>query len=237
MTSLKDKITLVTGASRGLGWACALAMAEQGAHIIALARTVGALEELDDAIRAKGGSATLVPLDLTDFEAIDRLGLSLYERWKRLDILVGNAGVLGSITPVPHLTVKEFNSLVNVNITANFRLIRAMDPLLRSAPAGRAIFVTSGAAHKNTPFWGGYAMSKAALESMVLTYAKEMEGTTVKINLLNPGPVRTAMRAKAMPGEDPATLPSPAELAPLFVRLAREDYTENGQIVSFTRAM
>jgi NAD(P)-dependent dehydrogenase (short-subunit alcohol dehydrogenase family) len=175
-------------------------------------------------------------VNLKDFDALDRLGASIFERWGHLDAFFANAGVLGALTPVTHLDPKIFQELLDINVTANWRLIRSLDPLLRASQAGRALFVTSGAARKNIPFWGGYAMSKAALESLALTYAAECEGTNVKVNLLNPGPVRTAMRAKAMPGEDPATLVKPSELAPLIVELLSPSCSKNGELVTFARS-
>ena len=232
---LSGRIALVTGASRGLGRAAALALSEAGAHVIAVARTVGGLEELDDAIQAKGGSATLVPLDLKDSAGIDRMGAAIFERWGKLDILLGNAGILGVLTPLTHLAPKVWDDLMAVNLTANWRLIRSLDQLLRLSDAGRALFVTSGAANFNRPFWGGYAVSKAALDALVKTYAAELTGTTVKVNLLNPGPTRTAMRAQAMPGEDPLTLPAPEELGPLIVEMLSPGYQASGEIVRFTR--
>jgi NAD(P)-dependent dehydrogenase (short-subunit alcohol dehydrogenase family) len=232
-TSLQGKIALVTGASRGIGRAAAIALGAAGAHVICVARTVGGLEETDDAIAKAGGKATLVPLNLKDFAAIDRLGASLFERWGRLDAFLGNAGQLGTLTPLAHLEPKDFVDLVDVNITANWRLIRSFDPLLRLSEAGRALFITSGAARKHTPYWGGYAMSKAALESLGLTYAAECEGTKVKANLLNPGPIRTAMRAKAMPGEERSLLKRPEELAPLIVDLLSPSNEKNGDLVEF----
>jgi len=230
---LENKIALVTGASRGIGRAAAKALAGAGAHVILVARTVGGLEEVDDEIRKDGGAATLVPLDLRDFPALDRLGATIFERWGRLDAFLGNAGSLGVITPLAHLEPKAFQELVDVNVTANWRLIRSLDPLLRRSDAGRALFVTSGAAQKHTPFWGGYAMAKAALESLALTYAAECASTNVKVNLLSPGPLRTAMRAKAMPGEDPETLARPDAVAPLIVKLLSPDCDRNGEVVAF----
>lgn len=228
---LSDKIALVTGASRGIGRSVARALAREGAHVIAVARTVGGLEELDDEISELGGSATLVPLDLTDYAGIDRLGGAVFERWQRLDILVGNAGVLGAITPLGHVEPKVWDNAMAVNVTANWRLIRAFDPLLRQSAAGRAIFVTSGAARNLRAYWGPYSVSKAALEALVGTYAREIAKTNVRANLINPGPTRSAMRAKAMPGEDPKSLPHADELAPAFLRLASADFTENGLVL------
>ncbi|MFQ5347643.1 MAG: SDR family NAD(P)-dependent oxidoreductase [Rhodothalassiaceae bacterium] len=236
MSGFRDRIALVTGASRGLGRAVALALADQGAHVIAIARekSVGALEELDDAIRARGGTATLVPLDLTDHAGIDRLGGAIYERWGRLDVLIGNAGVLGVLSPLGHIDPDVWERTLDINLTANWRLIRSLDPLLRQSDAGRAVFVTSGAAAKATPYWGAYAVSKAGLETLVRIYAQECANTTpVRANLLNPGPVRTSMRAAAFPGEDPATLPTPEEVAPLFLEMASPDYAETGTVVDF----
>lgn len=232
---MDQRIALVTGASRGIGRAAAKALAKAGAHVILVARTVGGLEEVDDEIRKDGGAATLVPLDIRDFPALDRLGATIFERWGRLDAFLGNAGSLGVITPLAHLEPKAFQELIEVNVTANWRLIRSLDPLLRRSEAGRALFVTSGAARKHTPFWGGYAMAKAALESLALTYAAECASTNVKVNLLSPGPLRTAMRAKAMPGEDPDTLLKPDAVAPLIVELLSSSCDKNGEIVAFTR--
>lgn len=228
-----DRVALVTGASRGIGYAVARALAREGAHVIAVARTVGGLEELDDEIRATGGSATLVPLGLDDGEGIDRLGGAIFERWKRLDILIGNAGVLGPITPLGHVSPKQWDEVITINLTANWRLIRALDPLLRQSDAGRAVFVSSAASHLCRAYWGPYSVSKAALEALVRTYAAELAITTARANLLDPGPVRTAMRARAMPGEDPATLPRPDALEDAFFTLANADFTDNGVIYDF----
>ncbi|MFD0936322.1 SDR family NAD(P)-dependent oxidoreductase, partial [Methylobacterium trifolii] len=210
-----------------------LALAAAGAHVIAVARTQGALEELDDAIRTAGSSATLVPLDVTDSDGIDRLGAAIDARWKRLDILVGNAGILGALMPIGHITPKVWGQVMDVNVTANWRLIRSLDPLLRLSDAGRAIFVSSGAANKCTAYWGPYSVSKAALEALVRTYAAETTSTAIRAMLLNPGPLRTAMRRSAMPGEDPETLKTPDDLAPHFVRLASPTWTETGKIFDF----
>ncbi|KQT78299.1 SDR family NAD(P)-dependent oxidoreductase [Methylobacterium sp. Leaf466] len=230
---LSGRVAVVTGASRGIGRAAALALAQAGAHVVAVARTQGGLEELDDAVTAAGSSATLVPLDLTDYDGIDRLGAAIYERWRRLDILVGNAGILGNLTPLGHVTPKAWDQVMAINVTANWRLIRSLDPLLRASDAGRAVFVTSGAAHKCRAYWGAYAVSKAALDALVRTYAAETETTPVRAMLLNPGPLRTAMRKAAMPGEDAATLKTPDDLAPAFVRLARPDWSDSGKIYDF----
>lgn len=230
---LEGRVAVVTGASRGIGRAAALALALAGAHVIAVARTQGALEELDDAVRAAGSSATLVPFDLTDYEAIDRLGAAIDARWKRLDVLVANAGILGALMPIGHITPKVWGQVMDVNVTANWRLIRSLDPLLRMSDAGRAIFVTSGAASKCRAYWGPYSVSKAALEAMVRTYAAETETTAIKAMLLNPGPLRTAMRRSAMPGEDPETLRTPDDLAPHIVRLASPDWTGTGKLYDF----
>ncbi|WP_419951897.1 SDR family NAD(P)-dependent oxidoreductase [Methylobacterium sp.] len=230
---LDGRIALVTGCSRGIGRAAALALAEAGAHIVAVARTQGALEELDDAIRQAGSSATLVPLDLTDFDAIDRLGQSIYERWQKLDVVVGNAGILGNLTPLGHVTPKTWTQVMDINVTANWRLLRSVDPLLRRSDAGRAIFVTSGAAQKCKAYWGPYSVSKAALDALVRTYAAETETTPIKAMLLNPGPLRTSMRKAAMPGEDETTLKTPDDLAPHFVRLASRDWDQSGKIYDF----
>jgi NAD(P)-dependent dehydrogenase (short-subunit alcohol dehydrogenase family) len=229
------RIALVTGASRGIGHAAAIALAKTGAHVILVARTVGGLEEADDTIQKAGGSATLVPLDLRDFDALDRLGASIHERWGRLDAFFGNAGVLGSLSPLTHLSPKDFTEALDVNVIANWRLIRSLDPLLRQSDAGRALFVTTGAARKHTPFWGSYAVTKAALESLVLTYAAECETTTVRVNLLSPGPLRTRMRAKAMPGEDPQTLEPPEAVAPLIAELLSPSSMKNGETVECRR--
>jgi NAD(P)-dependent dehydrogenase (short-subunit alcohol dehydrogenase family) len=233
--SLEGRIALVTGASRGIGRASAIALAQAGAHVILVARTVGGLEETDDEIQKLGGSATLVPMNLRDFDAIDRLGASIYERWGKLDAFLGNAGVLGQLTPLAHLDPKTFQEVLEVNVTANWRLIRSLDPLLRMSDAGRVLFVTSGAARKHVAFWGGYAMSKSALEILALTYAVECEPTNIKVNLINPGPMRTLMRKKAMPGEDPAYLVKPEEMAFKVVEMLSPSYDRNETIINFQK--
>ena len=230
---LDGRVAVVTGASRGIGRAAALALAEAGAHVIAVARTQGALEELDDAIRQRGASATLVPLDLTDYDGIDRLGAAINERWRRLDIVVGNAGILGNLMPVGHVTPKVWDQVMAINVTANWRLIRSLDPLLQMSDAGRAIFVSSGAASKCRAYWGPYSVSKAALEALVRTYAAETANTRIRAMLLNPGPLRTSMRAAAMPGEDPETLRTPEDLAPHIVRLASPASADTGKLYDF----
>jgi NAD(P)-dependent dehydrogenase (short-subunit alcohol dehydrogenase family) len=233
--AMAGRTALITGASRGIGRAAALALAGAGAHVILVARTTGGLEETDDAIQKIGGTATLVPMNLRDFDAIDRLGASIYERWGKLDAMLGNAGVLGTLTPLAQITPKGFAEVMEVNVTANWRLIRSMDPLLRQSDAGRVLFVSSGAAKRHTPYWGAYAVSKAALEMLALTYAAECRETNLKVNLLNPGPMRTAMRAKAMPGEDPATLPTPDEIAPQIVEMLSPSFGESETIANFRR--
>ena len=226
---LEGRVALVTGASRGIGAAVAERFAQEGAHIIAVARTVGGLEELDDKIQAAGSSATLVPLDVTDYEGLDRLGGAVAERWGKLDVLVGNAAILGSLTPMGHIRPGDWDQIMAVNVTANYRLIRSFDPLLRASDAGRAMFVSSGVARGGFAYWGGYAISKAALECMVTTYAAELGKTNVKANIIEPGVVRTAMRAAAMPGEDPSTLPEPAEITDIFVDMADPTCQRNGE--------
>jgi NAD(P)-dependent dehydrogenase (short-subunit alcohol dehydrogenase family) len=191
------------------------------------------LEALDDAIRAKGGKATLVPLDMTDYAALDRLGAALFERHRRLDAVVGNAGVLGELSPVGHIEPKTWDEVLAVNLTANWRLIRSFDPLLRLAPAGRAVFVTSLVAREPRPFWGAYAASKAALESIVAAYAAEMKDTPVRANLFDPGATRTRMRAKAMPGEDPTSLPTPEKVAATILPMLLPSWTDNGRLVKY----
>jgi NAD(P)-dependent dehydrogenase (short-subunit alcohol dehydrogenase family) len=230
---LANRVAVVTGASRGIGRAAALALAEAGAHVIALARTQGALEELDDAVRAAGSSATLVPVDMRDFDALDRLGAAIHERWGRLDILVGNAGILGEIAPITHIDQPVWDAVMAINVTANYRLLRSLDVLLRASDAGRAIFISSGAAYMARAYWGVYSISKAALEVLARTYAAETATTNVKTMLVSPGPLRTAMRQKAMPGEDPLSLKTPEDLAPHIVALASPSWSESGKIFDF----
>lgn len=227
---LEGRVALVTGASRGLGASAAVALAKEGAHIIATARTEGGLAELDDEIKSVGGSATLVPIDIRDFEAIDRLGSAIFERWKKLDILIGNAGVLGKLTPMAHVDQKMWDEVMAVNVTANYRLIRSLDVLLRQSDAGRAVFVTSGLANKCWAYWGPYSISKAALEAMVKTYAAEVATTSLKVNCFSPGATRTGMRAKAMPGEDPMSLPHPDDVAAQIVPMCEPAFSDNGGV-------
>ena len=228
---LDGKIALVTGASRGIGAAVAEVFAREGVHLVLAARTVGGLEEIDDKIRAAGGAATLVPLDLREFVKIDELAAAIYERFGRLDILVGNAAEFGTFSPLGHIDPKLWGEVIDLNLTANWRLIRAMDPLLRAAPNGRAIFVTSGIARAPRAYWGPYAVSKAGLEALVKTYAAEIEKTQVRANLLGPGAVRTMLRARVFPGEDPMTLPAPETVAEAFVQLALDTCTRNGEVI------
>jgi NAD(P)-dependent dehydrogenase (short-subunit alcohol dehydrogenase family) len=228
---LAGKVALVTGASRGLGTAVARAFAREGAHLVLAARTVGGLEETDDAIRAAAGTATLVPFDLREFAKIDELAAALSERYGRLDILVGNAGEVGVFSPLGHISPDIWAEVVDLNLTANWRLIRAMDPLLRAAPAGRAIFVTSGIGRDTLAYWGPYAVSKIGLEMLVRIYAAEISKTPVRANLIDPGPLRTRLRARAFPGEDPASVPPPDSVIRLFVDLASPKCTRNGEIV------
>ena len=229
---LAGKLALVTGASRGIGAAVARLFAREGAHVVAVARTVGGLEALDDAIKAAGGEATLVPLDLSDGAGIDRLGAALYGKFGKLDILVGNAAALGVLSPVGHIDPPLFERTLAINVTANYRLIRSLDPLLRLADSGRAIFVTSGASKRAIPFWSLYCSTKAAMESVVLCYAAEVAETKVRVNLINPGPTRTKMRAEAFPGEDAMQLPTAEAIAEAFLPLAQDDCTLHGAWVA-----
>jgi len=232
---LAGKVILVTGASRGIGYAASLEAARRGAHIVAVARTVGGLEELDDDIQEAGSSSTLVPLDLRDGDAIDRLGAAIFERWGHLDGLIANAGQLGVLSPVAHLKPDDFEKVMAVNVMANYRLLRATDVLLRQAEAGRVVVVSSGAARSARPYWGLYAASKAAMDALIKSYAGEIVQTRVKANVFYPGAVRTAMRAKAMPGEDPQFLPKPSEIVPGLIDLVSPSLTQNGQVFDVTK--
>jgi NAD(P)-dependent dehydrogenase (short-subunit alcohol dehydrogenase family) len=233
---LQGRVALVTGASRGLGASIAMALAREGAHVIATARTEGGLTELDDAIKSAGGSATLVPVDIRDFDALDRLGAAVFERWKKLDILIGNAGVLGKLTPVAHAEPKMWDEVMAVNVTANYRLIRSLDVLLRQSDSGRAVFVTSGLARRCWAYWGPYSVSKAALEAMVKTYAAEIATTPLRVNCFSPGATRTRMRATAMPGEDPLSLPHPDEVAAQILPMCLSDFNDNGGVWKYDPA-
>ena len=226
--SLNGRVALITGASRGIGRETALLLAREGAHCVVTARTTGALEELDDEIQALGGTATLVPMDLTDYPAIDRLGAGLLDRYGKLDILVGNAGMLGKLSPIPHLSPEIWDQVLAVNLTANWRLIRSLDPLLRQSDAGRVVMMTSSVGAIARAYWGIYAVSKAALENMTLTYAAEVEKTPMCVNLLNPGGTRTRMREEAYPGEDPDTLKTPDVVAAKILELVQPQMSDNG---------
>jgi NAD(P)-dependent dehydrogenase (short-subunit alcohol dehydrogenase family) len=231
--SLASRIALVTGASRGIGYATAIALAKAGAHVVAVARTQGGLEELDDEIQKIGGSATLVPLNLTDFEGIARLGAALHERHGKLDILVGNAGVAGPSSPLGHIEVKPWTDVMAINVTANFQLIRCMEPLLRQSDAGRAVFVTSAASNKALAYLGPYSASKAALEALVRVWANETATTPIRVNLFSPGPIRTRMRAAVFPGEDPMTLDTPEQVAEFIVPMCAPSWTETGKFYDY----
>ena len=230
---LASRIALVTGASRGIGYATARALAKAGAHVIAVARTQGGLEELDDEIRKDGGSATLVQLNLTDSDGITRLGAALHERHGRLDILVGNAGVAGPSSPLGHIELKSWNDVLAINVSANFQLIRCMEPLLRASDAGRAVFVTSAAASQANAYLGPYAASKAALETVARVWAQETASTPLRVNLFNPGPTRTRMRATVFPGEDPLTLETPDRVADLILPMCAPAWTETGKLYDY----
>ena len=230
------RLALVTGASRGIGRAVALELSRQNWRVIAVARAQKALEKLDDDIRALGGEATLIPLDLRDGSAIDQLAAPLFERFGKLDGLASCAGALGSLTPSFQATPSIMDETIQVNYLANQRLIRALHPLLRESDAGRAVFLTSGASKNPRAYWAPYAASKAALDALVISYAAEIGNVSnVRANLFNPGPTRTAMRAKAFPGEDPMTLPAPDEVAPAVVKMLQPSYAENGAWVQFER--
>ena len=228
---LKDRIALVTGASRGIGRAVALTFAREGAHVLLVARARKALEEVDDAIRESGGKATLIPLNLTDGKRVDALGPTLYERFGRLDVLVGNAAILGRLSPLTHIQSEHWERVIATNVTANWRLIRTLDPLLRRSDAGRVIFVTSSVAKTARAYWSPYSVSKAALETLAKTYANETADSAIKVNLIDPGATATRMRAEAYPGEDQATLRTAAQVSEAFVELALPSFMKNGEIV------
>jgi NAD(P)-dependent dehydrogenase (short-subunit alcohol dehydrogenase family) len=231
--NLTNRIAVVTGASRGIGYATARALAKTGAHIVAIARTQGGLEELDDEIRKDGGSATLVPVSMTDSDGIARLGAALHERHGKIDILVGNAGAAGPSSPLGHIDLKPWNDVIALNLTANFQLIRCMEPLLRASDAGRAVFITAGSAQKAPGYRGPYAASKAALETLVRVWAAETASTSIRVNLFSPGPIRTRMRAIVFPGEDPMTLDTPEQAAELIVPMCAPEWTETGKLYDY----
>jgi NAD(P)-dependent dehydrogenase (short-subunit alcohol dehydrogenase family) len=233
MADPSQRVALVTGASRGIGRAAALGLAAAGAHVVAVARTPGGLEELDDAITSQGGTATLVPLDLKDAAGIDRLGAALFERWGRLDVLLANAAILGVISPLSHVDPKIWDEAMAVNVTANWRLVRSLDPLLRASDAARVLFMSSGAAHSCRPYWGTYSITKAALDALAATYAGEVRQTNVRVNVFYPGATRTRMRAQAMPGEDPQTLPPPEALVGDIVRMLSPEFDETATVFDF----
>lgn len=230
---LDGRVALVTGASRGIGYFTAIELAKAGAHVIACARTTGGLEELDDAIKKETGeNATLVPFDLADMNAIDALGQAIHDRWGKLDVLVANAGILGVISPIGHVEAKVFEKVMLLNVTATWRLIRSVEPLMTRSDAGRAVILSSAAAHRCRPFWGPYSASKAAVEALARTWAGEQQNFTLRVNAVDPGATRTAMRAQAMPGEDPDTLPHPSDVAKAILPLTYPDMNETGRLFS-----
>ncbi len=229
----KDRLALVTGASRGLGRDIALGLAREGAHVVIVARSTGALEDLDDEIRAVGGAATIVKLDLRAQEKIDQLGPLIYQRWGKLDILVAAAGILGSLSPLPHVTADAWNTVIDINLSANWRLIRTLDPVLKRSDAGRVLLVTAEEAKGDLAYWGPYAVSKAGLEALARTYAAECANTSVRVNLLDPGPMRTGLRVKAFPGENKDVLTDPADVASFALPLLLPNMTENGSLVRY----
>lgn len=232
MTNLAGKTALITGASRGIGAAVAKELAKQGAHVILIARTIGGLEAVDDEIKKSGGKATLMPLDLFKLNDLDALGPTLHQHFPKLDIFIGNAAMLGSLAPLGHVKPEEFQRVMDLNVTANYRLIRTLDPLLKASENGRVVFVSSGITKDYKAYWGEYAVSKAALEALAKIYAAECANTNVKVNILDPGRVRTTMRAQAYPGEDPEKRPHPDEIAPYFLKLVANDCAMNGEILT-----
>lgn len=232
MTSLAGKTALITGASRGIGASVAKELAKQGAHVILVARTIGGLEAVDDEIKKFGGKATLMPLDLFKLNDLDALGPTLYQHFPKLDIFIGNAAMLGTLAPLGHIKPDEFQRVMDLNVTANYRLVRTLDPLLKASDNGRVVFVSSGITQNFKAYWGEYAVSKAALEALAKVYAAECANTNVKVNILDPGRVRTAMRSQAYPGEDPQTRPHPDDIAPYFLKLVGNECTMNGEILA-----
>lgn len=233
---LAGRVAVITGASRGIGAETARLFAAEGAHVILLARTVGGLEEVDDAITSAGGTATLVPCDLTEFDCIDNLGPPLYERFGKVDAFIGNAGMLGDMTPLGHYDAKRWHEVFDVNVHANWRLIRTLDPLLKLSDAGRGVLLTSTAAHTARAFWGAYAVTKAAVETLARVWASEVANTSVRVNILNPGGTRTAMRAEAFPGENPMTLKTPDAVAAALLELSVPACMKNGELFDLTGA-
>lgn len=230
MTDLKGKLALVTGASRGIGAATAEALARAGAHVIVTARTEAGLIDVDDRIAAAGGTATIAPFDLKDSDAIDRLAAAVAQRWGKLDVLVLNAATLGTLTPVPHIAPKDFDFVVGLNLTANWRMIRAFDPLLRLSDAGRLVTLTSSVASTPHAYWGTYAATKAALDTLVLTYGEEVQNITpVRVAIVDPGATATVMRARAFPGEDASTVKSPVVVADAIVALLGTDFVSGSR--------
>ena len=227
---LTGKIALITGASKGIGAVVAKACAKAGAHVVLVARNQSALEKIDDEIQAYGGTATLMPLDLMKLDDLDKLGPAIAQKFGKLDIFVGNAGMLGTLTPLPQISTREFQHVMDTNLTANFRLIKTLDPLLQASEAGRVIFVTTGdSVVSGQAYWGTYAISKAALETMASVYASENVQSNININLIDPGKVRTDMRASAKPGEDPLSLPTPEDIVDQFLGLVSHQCTKNGE--------
>ncbi len=225
---MDKRITLVTGASRGIGRATALLLSQRGHHVVAISRSKAALEKLDDEIRASDGTATLIPMDMKDKSAFETVGQALATRFGRLDGLLGNAGILGTLGPLQSIGPRSFEETIEVNLTANWRLIRAMAPLMQRSETPRAVFITSGVVPRPRAFWGPYQASKAGLEGMIAAWADENENTKFRINLFDPGATRTQMRADAMPGEDPMTLPTPEDVAMRLAPLLDADETRNG---------
>ena len=228
---LAGSVALVTGASRGLGAAVAVELARHGAHVVITGRTQGGLEETDDAVRAVGGSSTLLPLDLADGASVDALGPSLLERFSRLDILVHAAAALGVLTPVAHILPKDFEAALAVNFSATWRLIRTCGPLLAVASAGRAVFVTDARARAAKAYWGTYGATKAGLEHLALTWAEEVRTSALRVNLFDPGPMATKLRRGAFPGEDQSALPRAADVAPVLVRCCLPGETRHGALI------
>ena len=230
---LENRIALITGASRGIGAAVAKHFAAEGAHVILIARTIGGLEQIDDEIKSLGGSATLIPCDLNDLDRIDNMGPSLLERFGKLDILIGNAAILGTMTPLTHYKTKSWNEVFDVNVHANWRLMRVAEPLLKLSDAGRAIFVTTSATKNPKAYWGAYAITKSALETMTKVWASELNNTSVRVNLLSPGPTLTKMRQTAFPGESPSILKTPDTLGDIFLELASHNCEAHGELIEF----